>query len=90
MMSFVMGLYSLLSSAVHFCPDGYICGNVLEPATLQVCILHSDDQILTVNSFTQNLLKQITCSTIIATDGAIHNTPEITSSCDRKLNEITY
>jgi hypothetical protein len=26
-MSFVMGLYSLLSSAVHFCPDGYICGN---------------------------------------------------------------
>jgi hypothetical protein len=23
-MSFVMGLYSLLSSAVYFCPDGYI------------------------------------------------------------------
>ena len=27
-MSFVIGLYSLLSSAVHFCPDGYTCGNV--------------------------------------------------------------
>ncbi len=27
-MSFVMGLFSLLSSAVYFCPDGYICGNV--------------------------------------------------------------
>ncbi len=53
-MSFVMGLYSLLSSAVHFSPNGYICGNVLKPATLGVCILHSDDQILTVNSFTQN------------------------------------
>ncbi len=35
-MFFVMGLYSLLSSAVHFCPDGYICGNV--QATLRVCI----------------------------------------------------
>jgi hypothetical protein len=53
-MSFVMGLYSLLSSAVHFCPDGYTCGNVRKPATLCVYILHSDDQILTVNSFTQN------------------------------------
>ncbi len=37
-MSFVMGLYSLLSSAVHFCPDGYICGNVRKPATLRICI----------------------------------------------------
>ncbi len=37
-MAFVMGLYSLLSSAVHFCPDGYICGNVWKPATLHVCI----------------------------------------------------
>ncbi len=37
-MSFVMGLYSLLSCAVHFCPDGYICGNVRKPATLRVCI----------------------------------------------------
>ncbi len=37
-MSFVMGLYSLLSSAVHFCPDGYICGNVQKSATLRMCI----------------------------------------------------
>ncbi len=37
-MSFVMGLYSLLSSAVHFRPDGYICGNVQKPATIRVCI----------------------------------------------------
>jgi hypothetical protein len=51
-MSFVMGLYSLLSSAVYFCPDGYTRGNAQKPATLCVCILHSDDQILTVNSFT--------------------------------------
>ncbi len=49
-----MGLYSLLSSAVHFCPDGYICGNVRKPATLCICIWHWDDQILTVNSFTWN------------------------------------
>ncbi len=53
-MSFVMGLYSLLSSAVHLCPDGYTCGNVQKPATLRICIRHSDDQILSVNSFTQN------------------------------------
>ncbi len=53
-MSLIMGLYSLLSSAVHFCPDGYTCGNVRKPATLCVCILHSDDWILTINSFTQN------------------------------------
>ncbi len=51
-MSFVMGLYGLLSSAVHFCPDGYIFGNVRKPVTLRVCIRHSDDQILIVNSFT--------------------------------------
>ncbi len=37
-----------------FCPDGYTCGNVQKPAILCVCILHSDDQILTVNSYTQN------------------------------------
>jgi hypothetical protein len=43
-MSFVMGLYSLLSSAVHFCPNGYACGNVRKPATFRVCtIIHSDD-----------------------------------------------
>jgi hypothetical protein len=42
-LSFVMGLYSLLSSAVHFCPNGYACGNVWKPATLLVCIIHSDD-----------------------------------------------
>ncbi len=45
MMSFVVGLYSLLSSAVHFCPDGYTYGNVRKPATLYVCILHSDDTV---------------------------------------------
>ncbi len=49
-----MGLYSLLSSAVHVCPDGYTCGNVQKSATLCVCILHSDDRILIVNSFTQD------------------------------------
>ncbi len=54
-MSFIMGLYSLLllSSAVHFCPDGYTCGNTWKPTTLCICILHSDDQMLTVNSFTK-------------------------------------
>jgi hypothetical protein len=46
-MSFVIGLCSLLSSAVHFCPDGFTCGNIWKPATVCICILHSDDQILT-------------------------------------------
>jgi hypothetical protein len=30
MMSFVMGLYSLLSSAVHFCPDGLVMYGMLK------------------------------------------------------------
>ncbi len=51
---FCYGCVCLLSSAVHFCPDGYTCDNVRKPATLCVCILHSDDCILTVNSFTRN------------------------------------
>ncbi len=50
---FSIDLYSLLSSAVYFCLDGYTCGNVRKPATLCVCILHSDDQILTVNSLSR-------------------------------------
>ena len=42
-MSFAMGLYSFSSSAVHFCPDENTCGYVQKPATLRVCIIHSDD-----------------------------------------------
>ena len=38
-MSFVMSLYSFFSSADHFCPDGYTCGNIWKPATLCIYIL---------------------------------------------------
>ncbi len=102
----------------------YTCGNVQNPATLYVCILHSDEpqRLGALGALTcaligrlgkgpvhrwpslhtfrwsnidcqllhTKLLKQITCSTVITTDSAIHSTPETTSSCYRKLNEITY
>ena len=40
---FCYGFVQLLSSVVHFCPNGYACGNVRKPAILHVCIIHSDD-----------------------------------------------
>jgi hypothetical protein len=50
-----------------------------------ICSSHVGPQLMNMK-----FLEQILRGCIVAIDSAIHNTPEIMHSCDRKLDEVTY
>jgi hypothetical protein len=49
-MSWVMGVYCALSSALHFCPDVYIDGSTQNAATRRMCVSQSADCMFAVTS----------------------------------------
>ena len=53
-----MGVYRALSSALHFCPDGYIGGSTWNAATRHECVSQSADRMFAVNSWTWNFWKR--------------------------------
>ncbi len=63
------------------------CTNIHHPLHMYytICSLHVGRQLMNIK-----LLEQISHGCIIAIDSAIHDTPEIAPSSNRKLDEVTY